>query len=98
VERFSGAKVAFVLHHRLDQSFLIFFRGFFDDELSVRLPTFSDELADFALQGLGIGTEGQVVTLDSHGFTNEPTPFPHCCNNKGNLLCQFLDVRKRGLQ
>jgi hypothetical protein len=94
VEGLSGAKVAFVLHHRLDQSFLIFFRGFFDDELSVRLPTFSDELADFALQGLGIGTEGQVVTLDSHGFTNQPTPFPHGCNNKGTLPAQSLDVNK----
>jgi hypothetical protein len=96
VEELSGAQVAFVLHHRLEQSLLIVLRGLFDDQLAVRLPTFSDELADFALQGLGIGTEGEVVTLDSHGFTDEPTPFPHCCNNKGNLLGQFLDVRNEG--
>jgi hypothetical protein len=31
---------------------------------------------------LGIGTEGQVVTLDSHGFTNKPTLFKLCRNHK----------------
>ena len=71
----SGAEVAFVLHHRLQQSFRLSVRGLFDNKLSEGLPPLGDKLADFCFERLGIVTGGQLVALDSHGFTDEPTPF-----------------------